>query len=59
MRRFRRRERDGTVVVTLALEPVEVAKLCALRYLRDCEPEDRRAIAVAIKALIAGIRVEP
>jgi hypothetical protein len=57
-RRYRRRERTGELMVTLALDPTEVAKLVMLRYLRDCEIEDRRAIAAAVKALIAGIRVE-
>jgi hypothetical protein len=55
MRRHRARERDGVVVVTLALTPDETAKLARLRYLEDHELEDRRAIAAAIRALIAGI----
>ncbi len=58
VRRHRRRERDGVVVVNLALDPDETAKLVALRYLRECELEDRAALAGAVKAMIASIRIE-
>jgi hypothetical protein len=58
-RRFRRRQRNGTLMIAVALEPRQVAKLAALRYLGECELEDRKRIAAALVALIDAIELEP
>jgi hypothetical protein len=57
MRRSRRRERDRVLMVTLPVTPEQTAKLSQLRYLRDCELEDRARIAEAISALIDHIEI--
>jgi hypothetical protein len=40
------------------LDQARVAKLATLRYLRDCELEDRKRISAALIALIDAIQVE-
>ena len=57
-RRRRQREKNGTLMVTLAITVDETDKLHTLQYLAAAGLEDRNAIAAAIKALLAGIRVE-
>jgi hypothetical protein len=57
MRRHRRRERDGTLMITIAVTPAQTAKLAALHYLAECELEDRPRIAEAIGALIDGVEI--
>jgi hypothetical protein len=42
-------------MVTVELGPEDTAKLYRLGHLRDCELEDRRAIAAATRALLASI----
>jgi hypothetical protein len=46
------------MVITLELAPEETAKLCRLRYLDECQLEDRRRIADAVHALLANIIIE-
>lgn len=58
MRRHRKRQAAGRLSVTTDFATEETAKLCRLRYLTECELEDRQRIAEAIHALIANI-VEP
>jgi len=55
--RYRRRQRNGEVMVTLALTPEHTARLAQLGYLAEHELEDRPAIAAAIQLLIANIKV--
>jgi hypothetical protein len=55
MRRHRQRERNGVVVVTLAVTPEQTAKLAALHYLGESELENRKRIAAAIAAALDGI----
>jgi hypothetical protein len=57
MRRHRRRERNGVLMVTLPVTPEQTAKLAALRYLGECELENRARIAAAIGALIDGVEI--
>jgi hypothetical protein len=57
MRRHRRRERDGVIMVTIAVTPEQVAKLHALHYIGESGLEDRAAISAAIGALIDGIEI--
>jgi hypothetical protein len=56
-RRHRRRGRDGTMMITLPITVEQVAKLYGLRYLGDCELEDRRRVAEAIIAMINSIEI--
>ena len=56
-RRHRRRERNGTLMITLPITPEQVGKLAALRYLAKSELEDRARIAEAIGALLDGIEI--
>ena len=55
MQRYRERQRDGRLSITLDVTPEETDRLCRLHYLTDCELEDRDRIAAAIHALIANI----
>lgn len=55
MRRHRKRQAAGSLSITTDFTPEETAKLCRLRYLGECELEDRDRIAAAIHALIANI----
>jgi hypothetical protein len=57
-RRYRQREAVGDLIVSHPFTVAEVAKLCALGYLRDCELENRAAINAAIGALIANIKFD-
>jgi hypothetical protein len=54
-RRYRRRQRNGEVMVTVALSPDETDKLTRLRCLDVDKLEDRGAIADAIHLLLANI----
>jgi len=56
-RRYRQRQRDGVLMVTIAVTVEEVSKLAALRYLSESELEDRTKIAAAIGALIDAIEI--
>jgi hypothetical protein len=58
-RRYRARQAVGWLSVTTDFSPEETAKLCRLRYLAECELEDRDRIAAAIHALIANIILDP
>jgi hypothetical protein len=55
MRRYRRRQAAGDVMVTRPFTPAETAKLLQLGYLREHELEDRVAIAEAVAAVIADL----
>jgi len=55
IRRHRARQAAGHLSVTTDFTPAETAKLCRLRYLTECELEDRRPIAAAIHTLLAHI----
>jgi hypothetical protein len=57
MRRHRRRERDGTLMITVAITPAQTAKLAALRYLGEGELESRGRIAEAIGAVLDAIEI--
>ena len=59
MRRYRKRQAAGRLSITTEFSQEETAKLCQLRYLAECELEDRDRIAAAIHALIANIVTEP
>jgi hypothetical protein len=54
-RRYRQRQRDGVIMVTVPVSPAQTAKLAALRYLTESELENRARIAAAIAALLDGI----
>jgi hypothetical protein len=54
-RRYRRRQRTGEVMVTVALSREETDKLCRLRCLGLDQLEDRGAIADAIHLLLTNI----
>jgi hypothetical protein len=54
-RAYRQRQVAGSLMMTVELGPDDTAKLYWLGHLRDCELEDRRAIATAIRALLASI----
>jgi hypothetical protein len=54
-RRYRRRQRNGETIVTVALSPEETDKLYRLRCLDAHQLEDRAAIADAIHLLLANI----
>jgi hypothetical protein len=56
--RYRWRQAAGRIVVTLELGPEETAKLHRLHYLQEFQLEDRRAIAGALRALLANILIE-
>jgi hypothetical protein len=56
-RRYRRRQRNGELLVTVALSPEETDKLCRLRCLDLDKLEDRAAIAEAIHLLLTNILV--
>ena len=58
-RRYRARQAAGRLSITTDFTPEETAKLCRLRYLAECELEDRDRIAEALHALIANIMLEP
>jgi hypothetical protein len=52
MRRYRQRQATGCLSVTTDFSPEETAKLCRLRYLTECELEDRERIADALHVLL-------
>jgi hypothetical protein len=54
-RRYRKRQRNGEAVVTIALSREETDTLCRLRCLDLDRLEDRGAIADAIHLLLAHI----
>jgi hypothetical protein len=54
-RRYRRRQHNGEVMVTVGLSQEETDKLCRLRYLDLDKLEDRAAIADAIHLLLVNI----
>jgi hypothetical protein len=58
MRRYRQRQAAGRLSIVTDFTPEETAKLCRLRYLRECELEDRARIAAALHALLGNIRDE-
>jgi hypothetical protein len=58
-RAYRKRQAAGSLMVTLELTPEDIARLYRLGYLRDCDLEDRRSIAAAIRALLANIVLDP
>lgn len=57
-RRYRSRQRTGRLIVAIDFSEQETAKLCALRYLKECELEDRSAIGTAIHNLLANIVID-
>ena len=56
-RRYRQRQRDGVLMVTIAVTVEEVSKLAALGISPKSELEDRTKIAAAIGALIDAIEI--
>jgi hypothetical protein len=54
-RRYRKRQRNGEVMVTVALSQEETDKLVRLRCLDLDKLEDRAAIADAVHLLLAHI----
>jgi hypothetical protein len=54
-RRYRRRQRNGEIMVTVGLSREETDKLCRLRCLDLDRLEDRGAIADAVHLLLAHI----
>jgi hypothetical protein len=54
-RRYRRRQRNGEIMVSVALSPEETDKLSRLRCLDLDKLEDRGAIADAIHLLLTNI----
>ena len=54
-RRYRRRQRDGEVMVTVSLSRAEVDKLHRLRCLDLDKLEDRAALADALHLVLANI----
>ena len=54
-RRYRRRQRNGEMMVTVALSREETDKLCRLRCLDLDKLEDRGAIADAVHLLLGNI----
>jgi hypothetical protein len=54
-RRYRRRQRNGEIMVTIGLSPAEVDTLHRLRCLDLDKLEDRAAIADAVHLLLANI----
>jgi hypothetical protein len=54
-RAYRQRQAVGHLGVRFVVTPEDTAKLHRLGHLRDSELEDRRAIARAIRSLLASI----
>jgi hypothetical protein len=55
MRRVRQRQRDGTLMITLAITPQQTRKLQALNLLDVCDLENRVRIAEAVSAALDDI----
>jgi hypothetical protein len=54
-RRYRKRQVAGVLVVSVVVTPEETAKLGRLHLLNERELENRRAIAEAMKGLLASV----
>lgn len=55
MRRVRQRQRDGTLMITLAITPQQTRKLQALNLLDVCDLENHVRIAEAVSAALDDI----
>ena len=54
-RRYRKRQRNGEVMVTVALSPSDVDKLYRLGCVELAKVEDRAALADGVRLLLANI----